>query len=150
MRLTDFGRKQAFMLNQVYEQHSSQFQSVHSSDLQRCTETAFYGLGFPSDDDTLIKKSKNLRELHFGAQEGLHYDGLSKEEKALLSDANYQAPGGESWPQARQRAVEYYRTVGRGNHLVFTHGGLITTYLYHAGVLSMPNNCSVLGVTLND
>jgi broad specificity phosphatase PhoE len=36
--------------------------------------------------------------MNFGSQEGLHYDNLSKEEKAKLSDPNYQAPNGESWP----------------------------------------------------
>lgn len=88
--------------------------------------------------------------MNFGGQEGLHYDGLSKEDKAKLSDPNYQAPGGESWPQVRKRAADHFRTLAKGNHLVFTHGGLITTYLYNAGVKSMPNNCSFAGVYLND
>ena len=98
MRLTDFGRKQSFLVNQVYEDFQSQITTVHSSDLKRCKDTAFYALGFPSNDDTLIKTSKNLREMNFGAQEGLHYDNLSAEEKAKLSDPNFQAPEGESWP----------------------------------------------------
>ena len=98
VRLTDFGRKQSFLVNQVYEDLQSQITSVHSSDLKRCKDTAFYALGFPSNDDTLIKTSKNLREMNFGAQEGLHYDNLSAEEKAKLSDPNFQAPEGESWP----------------------------------------------------
>ena len=55
VRLTDFGRKQSFLVNQIYEEYHSQFASVHSSDLKRCRDTAFYALGFPSDDDTLIK-----------------------------------------------------------------------------------------------
>ena len=46
--------------------------------------------------------------MHFGAQEGLHYDGLSKEEKEKLSDPNFQAPAGESWPLVRARASEYF------------------------------------------
>ena len=144
VRLTDFGRKQSFVINQVYEE---QFTSVHSSDLKRCKDTAFYALGF---DDTLIKLSKNLREMHFGGQEGLHYDNLSPEEKKKLSDPEYQAPGGENWPQVRQRAQELFRTFGTGNHLVFTHGGLMTSYLYSAGLHQMPNNCSFVGVNLKD
>ena len=134
MRLTDYGRKQSFMLNKVFEEYQSQFNTVHCSDLKRCHDTAFYALGFPSDDDTLIKKSKNLRELHFGAQEGLHYDGLSKEEKAKLSDPEFRAPGGESWGDVRTRTNEYFKTFKEGNHLVFTHGGVITSYLYNAGI----------------
>jgi broad specificity phosphatase PhoE len=80
----------------------------------------------------------------------LHYDGLSNDEKAKFSDPAYQAPGGENWPQVRARAVDYFRTFKKGNHLVFTHGGLITSYLYNAGVQTMPNNCSFVGVYLND
>ena len=118
--------------------------------MKRCGDTAFYALGFPSDDDTLIKKTKSLREMNFGAIEGLHYDGLSAEEKAKLSDPNYQAPDGENWGQVRCRAVDYFQTFGKGNHLVFTHGGLMTSYLYQAGVKQMPNNCSFIGVYLND
>lgn len=40
--------------------------------------------------------------------------------------------------------------MAKGNHLVFTHGGLITSFLYNAGVKQMPNNCSFVGVYLND
>ena len=88
--------------------------------------------------------------MNFGAQEGLHYDGLAKEEKAKLSDPKYQAPGGESWPLVRARAVNYFRALPDGKHLIFTHGGLITSYLHAAGVQQMPNNCSFVGVYLND
>ena len=88
--------------------------------------------------------------MNFGAHEGLHYDGLSKEEKQKLSDPNYQAPSGESWPQVRSRAQEHFRTLAKGNHLVFTHGGLMTSYLYSAGLTQMPNNCSFIGVSLKD
>ena len=102
--------------------------------MKRCKDTAFYALGFPSDDDTLINTSKSLREMNFGAQEGLHYDNLSPEEKSKLSDPNFQAPNGESWPQVRSRAIDYFSTLSKGNHLIFTHGGLITSYLYTAGL----------------
>ena len=33
---------------------------------------------------------------------------------------------------------------------MFTHGGLITAYLYELGVRQMPSNCSFLGVSLED
>lgn len=33
---------------------------------------------------------------------------------------------------------------------MFTHGGLITAYLYEQGLQEMLNNCSVVGVNLND
>eukprot|EP00347_Sterkiella_histriomuscorum_P013107 403365991 len=149
VRLSDFGRKQAFRISDVLVKHQQQFASIHSSDLQRCMDTAFYGLAFTSDSE-LIKNSPKLREMNFGAHEGLHYDGLSKEEKVKLSDPEYQAPNGESWPQVKQRATEYFSTFGVGNHLVFTHGGLITSYLHHAGVTQMPNNCSFVGLSLQN
>lgn len=50
----------------------------------------------------------------------------------------------------RLRAVDYFGTLAKGSHLIFTHGGLITSYLYKAGVTQMPNNCSFLGVHLVD
>lgn len=53
VRLTDFGRKQAFMLNSVYEQHAHLITQVHSSDLKRCYDTAFYACGFPSDENLI-------------------------------------------------------------------------------------------------
>lgn len=79
-KLTDFGRKQAFTLNPIWEHSKEDFKSVHSSDLQRSYETAFYSLGFPSDEG-LIRQSKLLREMHFGTKEGLHFDGLPDAEK---------------------------------------------------------------------
>ena len=35
-------------------------------------------------------------------------------------------------------------------HLVFTHGGLIASYLHSLGVEEMPPNCSLLGVLLEE
>jgi len=63
--LTDFGRKQAFLLNQVYEESEDKFAFVHCSDLKRSIDTSFYALAFPSGDD-LIMKSHLLREMNFG------------------------------------------------------------------------------------
>lgn len=107
VRLSDFGRKQAFTLNPVLESYMDHIKSVHSSDLQRCYDTAFYTLGFPSDEQ-LIQKSKDLREMNFGSKEGLHYDSLSQEAKDELKNPNYKAPGGESWPEVKERANKYF------------------------------------------
>ena len=81
VHLTDFGRKQAFVLNPfLYEEFSSHYDKVHCSDLKRSFDTAYYALAFPSEED-LIFRSRLLRELNFGAHEGLHYDNLPQEEK---------------------------------------------------------------------
>ena len=64
------------------------FDQVHSSDLQRATDTAFYAMGFPSSEKYLTE-SRNLREMNFGDNEGLHFDGLPQEEKEKYSDLDY-------------------------------------------------------------
>ena len=46
--------------------------------------------------------------------------------------------------------TDFLSTLPLGNHLVFTHGGPITTVLYDKGVESMPTPGSLLGVTLSD
>jgi len=48
VKLTDFGRKQAFKLSEVLQDF--EFDSVHSSDLQRSIDTCFFALAFPEDD----------------------------------------------------------------------------------------------------
>ena len=105
VKLSDYGRRQAFMLNQVYSQNESMIYQIHSSDLSRCVDTSFYALGFPSNE-SLVSQSKNLREMNFGDQEGLHFDGLTQKEKDEISSREYQAPGegGENWDQVRERA----------------------------------------------
>ena len=137
------------MLSQVYEQNMALIDHVHSSDLQRSVDTAFYALGFPSNED-LIKQSRELREMNFGDTEGLHFDGLSASEKQEISSHDYHAPGGESWTQVMLRQQKFFSTLPVGNHLVFTHGGPIATLLYDFGVESMPSSGSIFGVTLDD
>jgi broad specificity phosphatase PhoE len=148
VHLTPFGRKQAFLLNQVYEQHSKKFHSVFCSDLKRSFDTAFYALAFP--DDGLIQKSKLLRELNFGKQEGLHFDGLPQSEKLRFSQPDFQAEDGESWPQLRTRAIQFMNALPKNkSHLVFTHGGWIASYLRAIDdAATILPNCSVVGVRL--
>ena len=88
--------------------------------------------------------------MNFGENEGLHFDSLSKEEKQQYSDINYRAPNGESWLEVKQRFENHLSTLQAGNHLIFTHGGPITTLLLSHGVTQMPSNCSWFGVTLDD
>ena len=88
VNLSDFGRKQAFLLSQVYEEHENDFTKVHCSDLRRSIDTAFYALAFPSDEN-LILRSKLLRELHFGEHEGLHFDNLPSSEKERFSSPDF-------------------------------------------------------------
>ena len=51
----------------------------------------------------------------------------------------------------RERAHEHFGTLEKNkNHLVFTHGGLVTSYLYDLGITQMPPNGSVVGVVLEE
>ena len=52
VHLSDFGRKQAFVLNQAFEEVADSIDNVHCSDLQRSIDTCFYALAFP--DEALI------------------------------------------------------------------------------------------------
>ena len=92
-----------------------------------------------------------LRELNFGVHEGLHFDNLSTSEKEKFQDPDFQAQGGENWSDVRKRAEEYFSDFGmKESHLVFTHGGLIASYLYQLGVEEMPPNGSFVGVLLEE
>ncbi len=130
MPLTDFGRKQAFKLSESLS--DLKVDSVSSSDLQRSVDTTFYAMAFPNE---LPIQSANLREINFGTHEGLHFDNLSQAEKKRFSDPNFKANEGESWADVRKRAQTYFTGLNRGTHLCFTHGGLITSYLYKHGLV---------------
>ena len=101
--------------------------------MTRSIDTAFYALGFPANDD-MVKQARDLRELNFGEHEGLHFDGLTQQEKEEISDPNYQAPGGENWDDVRQRTSNYFGSLTATNHMIFTHGGPLTALLYEFGV----------------
>ena len=112
VKLTDFGRKQAFHLSPVYEENEAQFTRAHCSDLQRSVDTSFYAMAFPSDEDSVFK-SELLRELNFGAHEGLHFDNLSPSEKERFSDPAFQAQNGECWADVSKRAEQYFSQFNR-------------------------------------
>ena len=150
VKLSDFGRKQAFHLSSTYEEYATKFSKVHCSDLNRSIDTSYYAMAFPGDEEYVLK-SRLLRELNFGVHEGLHFDNLSPAEKERFSHPDFQAQDGENWTDVRKRAEEYFSAFERDEaHLVFTHGGLIASYLYNLGVTEMPPNCSLVGVLLEE
>lgn len=95
------------------------FDGVWSSDLSRCLETArLAGFDPPSD--------RRLRELDFGAIEGLTWDECSADIRdALLGFDSFAAPGGETTAQLRARLHGFTDHLAAGRHLLFTHGGVI-------------------------
>ena len=123
------------------------FNQIHSSDLERCIDTSFYSLGFPTSESR-IKKHRDLRELNFGDHEGLHFDGLSPEEKAEFRSLDFKAPNGESWLDVKLRVSSFLWGLDNGSHLVYTHGGPLTTLLLDHGVRQMPSNGSFYGVII--
>jgi broad specificity phosphatase PhoE len=149
--LSDFGRKQAFLLNQVYEEHAADFTQVHCSDLKRSIDTSFYALAFPSEEN-FIMQSLKLREMNFGEHEGLHFDNLAESEKVRFSRPDFQAIGGESWTDVQTRATSYFSLLqNKEAHLMFTHGGLIAAYVNHffeGQMDEMPSNASFVGLHL--
>ena len=87
--------------------------------------------------------------MNFGDHEGLHFDGLSKEEKIKFSSKDFQAKNGENWTDVKKRMNLFFGTLNPGNHLLFTHGGSIVSILNDYGVEKIPNNGSFFGLTLN-
>lgn len=57
---------------------------------------------------------------------------------------HYKPPNGETWPEARQRAIGYMSKFEPGHHFVMAHGGLICALTYHLGVTSVIPNCSMV------
>jgi broad specificity phosphatase PhoE len=149
VKLSDYGRKQAKHLSLEYFIHLKNFQKVYTSDLSRSKNTAEICLAY--DDNIKLITNKNLREVYYGKQEGLFYDGLSKEEKAQINKQDYKFDGGESWLDVKFRALKFMTEVERNNlSLIFTHGGFITNLLYSSGVKQILPSSSIIFLSLND
>lgn len=84
--------------------------------------------------------------MNFGDKEGLHFDGLLDSEKAEINSPDFKAQGGESYHDVRARTEEFFGTLEKGNHLVFTHGATITTSLQDHGIETMPTNLSLIHI----
>ena len=111
------GRQQASAL--AGELSERRFVTVWSSDLSRTSETARLA-------DTEPVLDPRLRELDFGTLEGRTWAELSRSTRAALIDFDaFTAPGGESVVAMRDRVLEFVHALPAGDHLVFTHGGVI-------------------------
>jgi probable phosphoglycerate mutase len=96
---------------------------VWSSDLRRAVETA----GLAVFDPVLDRR---LREFDFGELEGRTWNDLDEDTaRRLLAFDDYEAPGGETVPQLRARLDSFVADLTEGDHLVFTHGGVIRALL---------------------
>jgi len=120
------------------------FTSVWSSDLRRAVETARLSYGNPTTDP-------RLRELSFGALEGFRWAELAPAmQAAMLTFDGFAAPDGESVDALRQRVLAFVADLPPGDHLVFTHGGVIRLLLRRAGSDRTVDPCGVAILTAED
>jgi probable phosphoglycerate mutase len=123
--LNEPGSRQARSLTEGLARR--RFTGVWSSDLVRATETARLAAREAVGDS-------RLRELNFGRLEGSRWDECPPEVRgALLASDGFRAPGGESVAELRSRVFGFLDTLAGGEHLVFTHGGVIRLLLREAG-----------------
>lgn len=123
--LNDRGRAQARSLAERL--NGMRFAGVWSSDLLRARETARLAAGGAVPDP-------RLRELDFGTLEGRRWEEVSPQaRRALVAFEGFGAPGGESVDSLRSRVLRFVGALPEGDHLVFTHGGVIRLLLRRAG-----------------
>lgn len=134
--LTQIGRAQASALRPLLQ--DERFDSVWSSPLQRARETARLAWGERFQENELLK------EFHFGSHEGRRVQELSPDElRRFRAFESYQAPEGEAGPAFFARVDRFIETLPSGQHLIFTHGGVIRRLFAHAGIHRFPNNAGV-------
>lgn len=157
-KLSEYGRKQSKYLSVEYFSYfdnKDSFANIYISDLLRAKETADICLGF--DYNVNYITCSELREIYFGENEGLFYDGLPKEEKSKINKINYKFKRGEAWMDVKYRGIKFIDEVVHKSlkeresnkiDLAFTHGGFITSLLYTKNIKPQPPNGSVVIVTL--
>jgi len=119
------GRRQARALGERLA--GKRFTSIWSSDLARAEETGRLAVNGAAAD-------RRLRELRFGDLEGRRWEDCPADMRAaLLAFDGFRAPGGESVGEFRRRVLAFVDTLADGDHLVFTHGGVIRVLLREGG-----------------
>lgn len=109
------------------------FDGVWTSDLSRASEFARLVIGDASPE-------MRLRELDFGDLEGkTWHDCDSSTRGALLWFDGFASPGGESVAELQDRVGGFLSGLVDGNHLVFTHGGVIRLLSRMRGLDSSPS-----------
>jgi alpha-ribazole phosphatase len=129
--LTSRGRAQALSLRPRLEKLRPDF--IFSSDLQRCRQTA--ALMAP---DRAIRTSPHLRELDFGAWDGMTADACLRRDPGrfdrwMKNPWRCRPPGGESLAQLSKRVRGFVAAVVREfpnrNLAIITHGGPLRVLL---------------------
>jgi probable phosphoglycerate mutase len=136
--LSDLGRHQLAPLRPALE--DLEFHSTWASDLSRATESAEIAVGGATPDS-------RLRELDFGELEGRTWDECSRaQQEGLVGFDGFVSPGGESVAQLELRVRDFIGDLRHGEHLIFTHGGVIRLLGRLAGrnIVARPGQMTVV------
>jgi len=142
IELSEKGRKQAQLLSKSL--HTEEIKAVYSSDLTRAAETA--GI-LAAPHGLPVQVTKELREINFGAWEGLTHREIMEQFKDVAAEwydhpGKVRIPGGESFQDLKERA---YRKIldllaenDPGTIITVAHGGTIRAVV-----------CGLLDIDLN-
>ncbi|MDH3601693.1 MAG: histidine phosphatase family protein [Candidatus Tectomicrobia bacterium] len=159
--LNDDGRSQAALAGKRLA--SSGATALYSSDLLRAYETAQFIARAAS---LHIIQKPGLREMHFGAWQGLTVDQIRERDPELYAarrERPYDVPppGGEVWRQFYQRSVKSIHDILHATNaervIVATHSGVCTVLglealgLGYAGKRTFSNaNCGIHTIAVED
>ena len=108
------------------------FEGVWTSDLTRASEFACLAAGRAETDP-------RLREIDFGELEGRRWVDCDRSTRdALAGFDGFVAPGGESVARLEERVGAFLASLRPGEHLLFTHGGVIRLLTQRVGLASYP------------
>lgn len=100
---------------------------IWTSDLQRARATAELA-------GVVATVDRRLREIDFGTMEGKTWDELDPgTQEAVASFEGFAPPGGESATELMARLDDFVGGLAPGDHLVFTHGGVIRALVRTTG-----------------
>ena len=127
---------------------------VYTSPLSRCTRLAEYcGYGFAAREHRIL-------ELNFGEWEMQDYNEITDPHlQVWFQDwINVRASGGESFRDQYERVAAFLQELkmsGKGNVLLFCHGGVLACAKIHSGIIrpedafsKLDNYGSVLQITI--
>ena len=109
-----------------------------SSDLIRCVATAD---ALESQNHTRLAHKSDLREMHFGLWDGMHFKDVARQDPELSrayweTPGDVQAPDGESWNQTSarvNRVVDAINTAHPNDEIIaVAHFGVILTQVQRA------------------
>ena len=137
--LSDYGRKEAMLLRRRLRDLETE--GIYSSPLRRAYETARIAVG----KGKRIEIVPDLREIDLGEWEGKTLARIRKEygdsfDRWAVAPTEVRIPGGEDFisfdKRVRRAMASIERNHKQGIVLVFSHGGVISTYITQ--VLRLP------------